>query len=173
MLYRIAWAHVCFYNGFYQNLCSKQHGFHAFIINKQRYGKSTDYYARHIGRIPSGQKWRTNELAQDKSEWFPLLGRAGDIQYVPHYGMLDLMDAKERHEKDCTFFMKVTDQKSAEYAGGVFLFKLADELVIYLLPITYKSGKNITGRIQLGQWTLRETKVFRNNVCRLIYRLKE
>ena len=33
-----------------------KHGFHAFIFNKQRYGKSTDYYARHIGRFPAGQK---------------------------------------------------------------------------------------------------------------------
>ena len=59
------------------------------------------------------------------------------------------------------------------YAGGVFLFRLADELVIYLLPISYKSGKNITGKIQFGQWTLRESKTFRNNICRLVYRLKE
>ena len=58
--------------------------------------------------------------------------------------------------------MKVQDEKSAEYAGGVFLFRLADELVIYLLPISYKNGKNITGKIQFGQWTLRESKTFRN-----------
>ena len=57
--------------------------------------------------------------------------------------------------------------------GGVFLFRLADELVIYLLPISYKNGKNITGKIQFGQWTLRESKTFRNNICRLVYRLKE
>ena len=61
----------------------------------------------------------------------------------PHYGMLDLMDAKERRDNNCTFFMKVQDEKSAEYAGGVFLFRLADELVIYLLPISYKK---LTGR---------------------------
>ena len=69
--------------------------------------------------------------------------------------------------------MKVQDEKSAEYAGGVFLFRLADELVIYLLPISYKSGKNITGKIQFGLWTLRESKTFRNNICRLVYRLKD
>ena len=36
-----------------------------------------------------------------------------------------------------------------------------------------KSGKNITGKIQFGQWTLRESKTFRNNICRLVYRFKE
>lgn len=91
----------------------------------------------------------------------------------PYYGILDLMDAKERHGNDCTYFMKVENQNSANYASGVFLYMLADELVIYLLPISYKSGKNIIGKIQLGQWTLHETKTFRNNVCRLVYRLKE
>ena len=104
---------------------------------------------------------------------FPYWEERATFNMYPHYGMLDLMDAKERHEKDCTFFMKVEDEKSAEYVDGVFLFRLADELVIYLLPISYKSGKNITGKIQFGQWTLRESKTFRNNVCRLVYRLKE
>lgn len=83
------------------------------------------------------------------------------------------MDAKEKHEKKCTFLIKVEDEKSAEYAGGVFLFRLAGELVIYLLPISYIKGKNVTGKIQFGQWTLHESKTFRNNVCRLVYRFKE
>lgn len=69
--------------------------------------------------------------------------------------------------------MKVEDEKCAEYMEGVFLYRLVDELVFYLLPISYKSGKNITGRIQFGQWSLKESKTFRNNVCRLVYRLKE
>lgn len=38
----------------------------------------------------------------------------------PYYGMLDLMDAKERHGNDCTYFMKVENQKSADYASGIF-----------------------------------------------------
>ena len=69
--------------------------------------------------------------------------------------------------------MKVEDGKSADYSSGVFLYRLVDELVIYLLPITYKTGKSITGRIQFGQWTLKESKTFRNNICRLVYRFKE
>lgn len=32
----------------------------------------------------------------------------------PHYGMLDLMDAKERRDNNCTFFMKVQDEKSVD-----------------------------------------------------------
>lgn len=104
---------------------------------------------------------------------FPYWEERATFNMYPHYGMLDLMDAKDRHEKDCTFFMKVEDEKCAEYMEGVFLYRLVDELVFYLLPISYKSGKNITGRIQFGQWSLKESKTFRNNVCRLVYRLKE
>lgn len=104
---------------------------------------------------------------------------AGAVLFFMNWWLLDLpfpheaMDAKERHGNDCTYFMKVENQKSADYVSRVFLYKLADEVVIYLLPISYKSGINITGRIQPGQWVLHESKTFRNNVCRLIYRLKK
>ena len=124
------------------------------------------------GFLPDKNEELMEWLRTDRNG-FPYWEERATFNMYPHYGMLDLMDAKERHEKDCTFFMKVEDEKSAEYVDGVFLFRLADELVIYLLPISYKSGKNITGKIQFGQWTLRESKTFRNNVCRLVYRLKE
>ena len=82
---------------------------------------------------------------------FPYWEERATFNMYPHYGMLDLMDAKERRDNNCTFFMKVQDEKSAEYAGGVFLFRLADELVIYLLPISYKSGKKTLSKI-LCKW---------------------
>ena len=83
------------------------------------------------------------------------------------------MDAKERHEKDCTFFMKVEDEKVQNMWVVYFSSDSQMNWSFTLLPISYKSGKNITGKIQFGQWTLRESKTFRNNVCRLVYRLKE
>lgn len=104
---------------------------------------------------------------------FPYWEEWATLNMYPYYGMLDLMDAKERRDNSCTFFMKVQDENSAEYTSGVFLFRLVDELIIYLLPISYKSGKHITEKIQFEQWTLHESKKFRNNVCRLVYHLKE
>ena len=124
------------------------------------------------GFLPDKNEKLMDWLRTDRNG-FPYWEERATFNMYPHYGMLDLMDAKERRDNNCTFFMKVQDEKSAEYAGGVFLFRLADELVIYLLPISYKSGKNITGKIQFGQWTLCESKTFRNNICRLVYRLKE
>lgn len=39
--------------------------------------------------------------------------------------------------------MKVEDEKCAEYMEGIFLYRLVNELVFYLLPISYKSGKTL------------------------------
>ena len=72
---------------------------------------------------------------------FPYWEERATFNMYPHYGMLDLMDAKERRDNNCTFFMKVQDEKSAEYAGGVFLFRLADELVITCFQYHTKVGK--------------------------------
>ena len=47
---------------------------------------------------------------------FPYWEERATFNMYPHYGMLDLMDAKERRDNNCTFFMKVQDEKSAEYA---------------------------------------------------------
>lgn len=97
------------------------------------------------GFLPDKNEILMEWLRTDRNG-FPYWEERATFNMYPHYGMLDLMDAKERRDNNCTFFMKVQDEKSAEYAGGVFLFRLADELVIYLLPISYKSGKNITGK---------------------------
>ena len=99
------------------------------------------------GFLPDKNEELMEWLRTDRNG-FPYWEERATFNMFPHYGMLDLMDAKERRDNNCTFFMKVQDEKSAEYAGGVFLFRLADELVIYLLPISYKNGKNITGKIQ-------------------------
>ena len=124
------------------------------------------------GFLPDENEKLMEWLRTDRNG-FPYWENRAVFNMYPYYGMLDLMDAKERHGNDCTYYMKVENQKSADYASGIFLYKLADEVVIYLLPISYKSGTNITGRIQFGQWVLHESKTFRNNVCRLIYRLKK
>lgn len=90
------------------------------------------------GFLPDKNEELMEWLSTDRNG-FPYWEERATFNMYPHYGMLDLMDAKERRDNNCTFFMKVQDEKSAEYAGGVFLFRLADELVIYLLPISYIS----------------------------------
>ncbi|MCS2328466.1 hypothetical protein NXV84_16365 [Bacteroides fragilis] len=42
---------------------------------------------------------------------FPYWEERATFNMYPHYGMLDLMDAKERRDNNCTFFMKVQDEK--------------------------------------------------------------
>ena len=82
------------------------------------------------GFLPDKNEELMEWLRTDRNG-FPYWEERATFNMYPHYGMLDLMAAKERRDNNCTFFMKVQDEKSAEYAGGVFLFRLADELVIY------------------------------------------
>lgn len=42
-------------------------------------------------------------MAQDRPERFPYWEERATFNMYPHYGMLDLMDAKERHEKTAHF----------------------------------------------------------------------
>lgn len=80
--------------GFVRASVRNKHGFHAFIFNKQRYGKSTDYYARHIGRISTGQNEELMEWLRTDRNGFPYWEDRATFNMYPHYGMLDLMNAK-------------------------------------------------------------------------------
>lgn len=124
------------------------------------------------GFLPKKDKELMKWLRTDRNG-FSYWEEHGMFKMFPHYGMIDLMNAKDRHDNSCTYFMIVDDEKSSEYVNETFLHRLVDELVIYILPLAYKTGKNIIGTIQYGKWTLLDCKPFKNNVCRLIYRLKE
>lgn len=124
------------------------------------------------GFLPEKNEELMEWLRTDRNG-FSYWEKRGVFNMFPHYGMIDLMNAKDRHDNSCTYFMIVDDEKSSEYANGTFLYRLVDELVIYILPLSYKTGKNIIGAIQYGKWTLQDCKTFKNNVCRIVYRLKE
>ncbi len=101
---------------------------------------------------------------------FPRWEEEATFKMYPHYGMLDMMATRQRHGDDCTYFMKIDTPDSARYSQGLFLFHLVDEVVIYLLPVSYEKGTNIFQNIKSDEWKLCQVKTFRNHVCRLIYR---
>ena len=51
---------------------------------------------------------------------FPYWEERATFNMYPHYGMLDLMDAKERRDNNCTFFMKVQDTLKTVVDGTLF-----------------------------------------------------
>lgn len=67
------------------------------------------------GFLPDKNEELMEWLRTDRNG-FPYWEERATFNMYPHYGMLDLMDAKERHEKDCTFFMKVEDEKSGKHS---------------------------------------------------------
>lgn len=94
------------------------------------------------GFLPDKNEELMDWLRTDRNG-FPYWEERATFNMYPHYGMLDLMDAKDRHGKDCTFFMKVEDEKCAEYMEGIFLYRLVNELVFYLLLYHTKAGKTL------------------------------
>lgn len=112
------------------------------------------------------QWMRTNK------QGFPYWEEEATFKMYPHYGMLDIMMAKQGHEKNCTYFMKIDNEDSARYSQGLFLFHLVDEIVIYMLPISYNEGMKIFQNIRSEQWNLSQVKTFKNHICRLVYNKK-
>ena len=61
---------------------------------------------------------------------------------------MDLLNVKEKHDKDCIYLAGVGDGGSAEYADGLFRYNLVDETVLFLLPLSPEIQKGpLDGRI--------------------------
>ena len=72
--------------------------------------------------------------------WFPTLAATGHIPHLPPLRLMDLLNVKEKHDKDCIYLAGVGDGGSAEYADGLFRYNLVDETVLFLLPLSYGGG---------------------------------
>lgn len=90
-------------------------------------------------------------------------------QISPLYGVMDLMDMVRRNNDDCIYLATVHNEKSAKYTCGLFRYNLVDEIVLYLLPLSYGKGIPLTADFHFHHWRLRSCKSFSNGICRLIY----
>ena len=113
--------------------------------------------------------------------WFPtlaanwrfpstILSNTSPFHIYPHYGLMDLLNVKEKHDKDCIYLAGVGDGGSAEYADGLFRYNLVDETVLFLLPLSYGGGIPLTGEFRSARWKLLGCKTFSNGICRLMYK---
>ena len=59
---------------------------------------------------------------------FPYWEERATFNMYPHYGMLDLMDAKERHEKDSNSCIQQLDITVMEGGKGACIQLIADTL---------------------------------------------
>lgn len=121
------------------------------------------------GFLPNESEELMQWIRTDK-QGFSYWEKEATFNIYPHYTIMDMMAAKQRHNEDCTYFMKIDTLNSAEYSQRLFLFHIVDEIIIYLLPVSYDEGLNIYHNITSDKWKLHQAKTFRNNICRLIYK---
>lgn len=100
---------------------------------------------------------------------FPYWQEKAGMLVCPLYGVMDLTDMVRRYGEDCVCLAAVRDGESAEHACGLFRYNLVDEIVLYLLPLSYGKGMPLTADFHAHRWRLRSCRSFPNGICRLIY----
>lgn len=125
------------------------------------------------GLLPKEDETLMRWVKENIRHGFPRWREKATFHIYPHYGLMDLMDVPARHDEKCIYLAEIQDEKSAEYAGGLFRHNLVDEIVIYLLPLSYGRGIPLTENFQTGKWKLHACKAFSNGICRLVYKRKE
>lgn len=88
----------------------------------------------------------------------------------PGHPMLDLVCDKGRTGNSCIYIAEVSDLPSVDLLGSLFLYRLIDEIVIYLLPVMAGTGVTVFGGPPAGNWHLYKAKPFSNGICRMVYR---
>lgn len=121
------------------------------------------------GFLPYENETLMRWVREDRRYGFPRWSQDATFHIYPYYGLMDLMDVKEKHDKDCAYLAEVRDGGSADYAGWLFRHNLVDEVVFYLLPLSYGGGIPLTGEFRPARWKLLGRKTFPNGICRMIY----
>ena len=89
------------------------------------------------GFLPHEDEMLMLWVSENKRYGFPRLQRQATFHIYPHYGLMDLLNVQEKHDKDCIYLAGVGDGGSAEYADGLFRYNLVDETVLFLLPLLW------------------------------------
>lgn len=82
---------------------------------------------------------------------------------------LDLICRKDEKDSPYTYLAEITDSAATELLRGLFLYNLVDEIVIYLLPLSYGKGTSISNLFPGHHWELIHATNFSNGICRMIY----
>ena len=121
------------------------------------------------GFLPHEDEMLMRWVRENKRHGFPRWQRQATFHIYPHYGLMDLLNVKEKHDKDCIYLAGVGDGGSAEYADGLFRYNLVDETVLFLLPLSYGGGIPLDGRIPVCPLETSWLQTFSNGICRLMY----
>ena len=71
---------------------------------------------------------------------FPFWHDRGTFMLPVGYPMLDLICEKDGKDASCVYTAEISDKKSLELLHRLSIYHLIDEIVVYVLPLTYGKG---------------------------------
>lgn len=171
VLYLIAWAHASFCIGLCQSLHPKQREFHAFILNNDR-GMATIQIitAMTLDGFLSDKDDELLQWVRTDRQGFPFWYERSTFTLPPGYPMLDLICEKEEKDASFVYTAEISGKESLGLLRGLSIYHLIDEIVIYILPLTYGKGITCLQQFPANRWILHQATIFKNGITRLIYR---
>lgn len=101
---------------------------------------------------------------QNSDDGFPYWrGRSTRMLY-PGYPLVDLICDKEQSAPSDIYLAEIYDDSGAELLRGLSLYRLIDEMVIFLLPVISSETVPVSKHISTDKWKLVRTKTFRNGI---------
>ena len=120
------------------------------------------------GNIPSEGEPLMEWVKSDRMG-FPYWREHSTRHLFPGYPLVDLICEKDTSGSSTVFHAEICDEESVELLRGLSVYRLIDELVIFLFPSAGTSRMSVSAHLPSGNWRLVKSKTFRNGVCRLNY----
>ena len=120
------------------------------------------------GSIPAKSEPLMEWIQSDKNGFPYWRGRCTRRLFLG-YPLVDLICEKETNGSSTVFHAEIYDAASSELLRGLSLYRLIDELVIFLVPTVGTSTLSVSAHLPSGNWRLVKSRTFRNGVCLLHY----
>lgn len=109
------------------------------------------------------------EWVKSDRKGFPYWRKRSTMHLFPGYPLVSLICEKETNGSSTVFHAEIYDDASSELLRGLSLYRLIDELVIFLVPTVGTSTLSVSAHLPSGNWRLVKSRTFRNGVCLLHY----
>ena len=101
---------------------------------------------------------------------FPFWHDRGTFMLPVGYPMLDLICEKDGKDASCVYTAEISDKKSLELLHRLSIYHLIDEIVVYVLPLTYGKGIAVLQQLPAVRWQLHGSVMFHSGISRRVYR---
>ena len=85
--------------------------------------------------------------------------------------MIDLIYKKENKDDSFVYLAEIGQASQARLLQALMRYKLADEWIVYLLPLVQGSGIRIADTLTSVQLERIGFQTYKNSICRIEYRL--